>query len=277
LSIKIQQRCRGPWARAFQHALTGIGSLSSEVGHLGFGTSGIGRSEMGLRVDVGDKKVWIWTWDYDAGVTHVLKNHPEIDLILTVQYDPAKDWPTKVQPFTMFASNQIAFHSDLEKYRGIVRAQEKKYDLGFSGRVWNCRKPWWNVIDNLDWCEAIATHGQATGHNPWGDYMEQLGRWERCLILFGKGSKRCSNRREHECAALGIPMVLNYMPTYYHSFQAGIDYHYVSTPADIMELREGFPPEYWGTLSYNAFMLWGEHMSPEGIGRLFQRICKERL
>ena len=75
MDIKVQRRRRGSFIKGFHSALL---KISDGFCHP---TAGFGKHKLGLSATYGDKKVWIWTWDHDSGVRHVLKSN-KADLIL---------------------------------------------------------------------------------------------------------------------------------------------------------------------------------------------------
>jgi hypothetical protein len=257
MDVKIQASRRGTFIKAFWASLSSLADGTCEE------IRGFSRHPFGLTCEVDGKTVWIWSWDYDYGVRYMLDNNLA-DLILHVQYGSIKD--DKVKPFTMFPSGHVTFFAGLEAWREIK--SEKTHKLGFSGRVWRNRKRWFQKADYSE-----PTRGQATGFGTFEDYVKKLKSWEKCLILAGKGSKvAMSNRREVECAALGVPMVLNYQPTYYRDFSKC--YHFVKTPDDIDKL-DGYPQDYWDELAKNALDFYENNMSPEGIRSVFTQACTD--
>ena len=264
MDVKIQSTRRGMFIKAFWFSLSSLADGHCEA------LRGFSRHPFGLACEVDGKTVWIWSWDYDNGVRYVLENNLA-DLILHVQYGSVID--DKVKPFTMFPSGHVIFYSNLESYRKIE--VEKTHKLGFSGRVWRQRSRWYKKIEPMSEVYCEPTRGQATSNGTFEDYVKKLKSWEKCLILAGKGSKvAMSNRREVECASLGIPMVLNYRPTYYRDFKPC--YHFVENHRDLDTLDD-YPADYWKELADNALDFYENNMSQEGIKNLFVEICTDHF
>lgn len=250
----------------------------SEVGQV----AGVpGGMRQAIVVEYGGKRIMIHAWDYSQNLQDLTPDN--IDLVMCVQYtDALKDAPVKIVPFTMFASDQPTFYKKLPDLQKIADAQEKQYEVGFSGRLWRHRKPWWAQSVGKDWFYWENTHGQATGTGTVEEYAAKMGAWQRCLILYGKGSRTNAshNRRENECAALGIPMILNYKPHYYVPFEAGVHYTYHQVPGEL----DCYAPIPGAGLSSKerdqvdaAREYWVQNMSAPGIVRLFKQICDEQL
>ena len=241
-----------------------------------------------LQFVVDGKRVAINTKEY-SGFNH--HGSHEFDLILDCQYDPARGWRENVVPFTMFAHNMAAFHQHIEQYREIVRSQKKQYRVGWAGCSWRSRKRFLTELDGYpnifirhNW---VAKEEKRIGHGArknrtniapsYEDYLKDAGSWDWALVMFGRGSNRKgnNNQREHEFAALQVPMVLNYQPTYYEPLIAGEHYLFAKSPDDVKRLadsnREG------NQMAENAYQYWKRNMSAEGIQNLVRRICQERL
>lgn len=273
---RVPSFCRGFHAALlaeFPGATTGeakgLPTLRDENGN----KQGVGQC---MVVDYGGKRILIHTWDYTSRLN--LIPHGEIDLCMCVQYsdDLERLKNIKVVPFTMFASDQPNFYAKLDSLQAIVNAQTPQYELGFSGRTWACRKPWFKISAGFDWFYWEPTPKQATGCGTVEEYAAKLGEWRRCLVLYGKGSRTNAshNRRENECAALGIPMAINYKPHYYVPFEPGVHYTYVPRPMQIQAFGEG--DAGMGTAAA-ARDYWERYMSAPGVASLFRRICEEQL
>lgn len=261
------------FTRGFHHALL-TGMADAETGSV----RGVPGQRHSILIEYGGKRILIHTWDYTDGIKIIPPG--DVDLVLCVQYHVGLSAleNVKVVPFVMFASDQVNFYAQLDALREIVRAQTIHHELGFSGRTWGCRKPWWKVSVERDWFHWEAVHGQATANGTWGQYAAKLGTWRRCLVLYGRGSRTnaAHNRRENECAALEVPMVLNYKPHHYVPFEAGVHFIYAETPMVVDELN-GLQTGWERGMVKNARAYWVENMSNVGICHLFKKICDENL
>lgn len=255
----------------------------------------VGRDTMLVGVD--DKRVLISCDDKDNGVRNAVRDDLA-DLILQVQYTGGmadRDFGDRVQPFVMFATAMGEFHERVDEWRAIVQAarsaSEKRFRVGWSGRAWGPKQgrlPYLEALEGQEWADIERTTGQATSRGlDWPDYCRRMGTWDWALILSGPGSSPAmANRREHECAALGIPMLLNYEPVYYVRLEANEHYVKVETPEQIEEPlcgAGGGLSLYSGEhlvqkhVAKAAREYWEHNQSPAGIGRLFKQICKEHL
>lgn len=234
-------------------------------------------------VEYGGKRICIHCGDYTSEIAQ--KATGNADLVLCVQYNESlKDLEVPVVPFVMFASDQVNMYGKMDKLREIVQKQPPKYELGFSGRLWRCRKKWEQYAHDKDWFYWENTPGQATQFGTWEEYAAKLGTWRRCLILGGKGTRGAAshNRREPECAAMGLPMVLNYKPHYYEPFVGGIHYGYAKTPERLQSLNDKHTARLGLSTDekervQGAREYWERNQSPAGICRLFKQICEENL
>jgi hypothetical protein len=248
---------------------------------------GSAQSQYTAQMIVDDKTVVINTREYDFFIPAAAE---EFDLVLDVQYNPDRNWPENVQPFTMFAQRMTEFHTKLPAYRDVIQQGTKRYKVGWSGCVWSKRRrmldalgkyPWMFIRDN--W-----TNNHRAGEGPnrrqfiglsYDEYVSEVSSWLWGLVLYGRGSNRkgAGNQREHEFSALGIPMILNYQPCYYEPMVPGKHFMYARAAHKVVDMLNETSEEYAKEIAHEAYQYWKLTMSPEGICSLFKRICRERL
>ena len=243
-----------------------------------------------LQLLVDDKRVAINTREYD---NFNVPASSIFDLILDIQYNPARNWPSKIQPFVMFSRQMCDFHKNVERYREIISSNSKQYMIGWSGCHWYGRQ---YMIDGLkdcsdvffrdNWtsCKRLSGRGQVDGRRFIGpdyeDYLrDDVSKWKWGLVMYGRGSNRSGthNQREHEFAALGVPMIINYKPCYYVPFEPGKHYLLARQPGEVIALAGTLTDSDALDFKNNAYDYWKKHMSAEGICNLFRRICQEQL
>ena len=266
ISIPHHTHSRAPWASWFHHCLSAI-SKKTDVPQF----TETPRWYHGLTVDVSGKRVLIWTWDYSHGVRDALAH--DIDLVLHCQYGDVRD--ARVSPWLLFPSDAIRFTVDLPGHREAARRQPILYALGWSGRAWRNRKRWISALEQRSDCDIICTHGQATNHGSLASYYERMGSYEYALSLAGKGSTgHMGNRREVECAALGVPLIMNYDPIYIAPFEAGEHFARAQTPEDAIAITQSGAGL---SLAEAAREYYERNLTPSGICDWFRRVCEVRL
>lgn len=133
-----------------------------------------------------------------------------------------------------------------------------------SNRRWG-RPPYINYCKNDD-----RFHSQRMLVN---EYIEILKKCKWGLILQGGNKYNCDgkNTREIEYASCGMPLVLNYCPTYDFSFEPNKHFLYLEKPEDLEKL-EYINPEPYAKASEE---LWHKYFKPESAVSYLMELIHE--
>ncbi len=210
---------------------------------------------------------------------------PDLAAIVKIQCHGGDCWNhyrIPVVPWTMFHMDTLNWLENLPRYREIVAETPKTFRAGFTGVNWPCRKPWVEALKKIDGVDVNAWPTSERKHRPGTveDYVRRIATWECAICLKGKTDRWTDgkNRREVEFAGLGIPMVLNYQPTYFDPLRAGE--HYISVDASAAlgllgdRAFDGALTDAGIAVSDNAFSWWNANASREGICRSFVRLME---
>ena len=225
-----------------------------------------------MRID--GKVVGVDTWDtWDPSAAYFTKGlfseWPHMCRLLKIQYYPCKFWEKftaethiPVGPWTIFPSSEFPLgHFQWQ-------AETKKDFVGsLSGRNDRFGRQKW-----MDWCRAQPDfHVQK--HNrykvPATEFLKTMQQCEWGISLKGKQRNHDGkNRRECEFSSCGIPMVLNYIPTYPFPMQPMVDFYYVEKPEDLAALRTVDPRPF----ALASRSLYENYFSPKGMSRTLLRL-----
>ncbi len=102
-------------------------------------------------------------------------------------------------------------------------------------------------------------------------YTDAIQACKWGLILKGFHWHDGKNRREAEYSSCGIPLALNYKPTYPFRMEPNVDYLYLEKPEDLAKLRTVDPAPF----AIASQRLWKEHFSPLGAAKTLLRILND--
>jgi hypothetical protein len=239
-------------------------------------------------VRVEGKLVWIDTWDYGHPMSEYLRGvgkPVDIKLIIKIQHIFGQESLYKnvrgdipITPWTMFHSAQMSWLKRQPHFKKIYEGTKKTIDLGFTGRLWNCRKAYFTKMrqmkkagDNV-FAEKILGGSQE-------DHVRRISTWHGLLCPQGKRAGKPAtngkNRREVECASIGMPIVLNYKPNYINPWEEDVHYLRIRSPDEIPAAIEKLRNhEFARSLGANAFSWWKENASIRGVCQTFIQVCK---
>lgn len=234
-----------------------------------------------LRVD--GHYVYLDTWDCDIPTSRVDPTQPFGNIELFIKIQANDKWTAHcgvpVTTWTMFHTAQMDWLANLDRRREDRRLnaplrREQGLPWGFTGRKWGERGPWLAALR-----EAGKGHLEVwDGRARLGDTEEwvlKTHKWNAGIVICGKHGRQTEgkNRREVEFASLGIPMILNYYPTYPDPLISGKHYAFWCRPGNLTETL------YYATqnaelLASNAREWWDHNASPRGLCESFIRITK---
>jgi hypothetical protein len=187
----------------------------------------------------------------------------DVNLILKIQYYECEYWNQfqketgiPVKPWTVMPTKDFpleAFQWQSGNHKWISTVTGKNCRFG--------RQPW------TEWCEAnndFYSSGDYVVNDTLEDYIKRLESCKWGIILKGKPRNHDGkNRRECEFASCGIPMALNYEPTYTFPMVPGQHYVKLEKPEDMATLRD-IDPEPFALASRQ---LYYDHFSAYGIAK----------
>lgn len=213
-----------------------------------------------------DVLIAVDTWD---NATPSSLGHPlfdDVDLLLKIEYSPDPLWEKvarrhqlRVRPWTMFGYPAFpvgAFQWSPSGHRHLC---------SFSGDQKRGRRAWLDAMLEL----GVPVCGVQSPQ----DYIPLLQ--ETCWGVITQGRKgRCcdgKNRREHAFTSVGMPLALNYQPTYPFPMRPGIEYVFLRSPDDLQRLREIDPAPFAAA----SQRLWRDYFSPKGAARTLIKLVDE--
>lgn len=218
-------------------------------------------------MEVNGHLVGVDTWDTYAPTSHLVKGdyfdniYKNVEMVLKIQYYKCDQWNKAAQKihrpirsWTIFPSNKFkleAFkwaYSD-HKLMAILTGRNDRFG----------RQPW------VDWCneqpDFVAGHKLRLSDD---EFIAKLASSRWGLVLKGLARNHDGkNRRECEFSSCGMPLVLNYTPTYEFPMQPGVHFVLLNKPEDLASLRYIDPRPY----AYMANELYNDHFSPFGMAK----------
>lgn len=277
-----------PWNRGLMECLHGLRDYGlAEVEFIDAPKiTGVPRAGCGNLVQADERWIYLDTWDHSRPLDQVLK-YPEkwpvpIDAAIKIQKSPRwnADNPRNVpvRTWTMFHMDQMDWLRKVDRRRKEVAVGKKIHGISFSGRVWNERKKWMQAMRGVMGAHVESWEGRRRSGSVDG-YVSMLAASKAAFIIQGKHDAMTDgkNRREVECASLGVPMVLNYEP-FYELDPLIPGEHYVKvdrcTPGDIAEAAE----TAWTRreeLTEAARDWWDRMASRKGVALSFFRLLAD--
>ena len=225
-------------------------------------------------------------WDH-ASPTCYLLNNPNIPkfyldnnvCILKIQYCLSevnnynkiyKQTNIKILPFIMFANHTF----ELENFKYDINYNHK-YNYIITGKPWRHRLSWIRQAQhmeygpsNIDTTHTLGEHSNLIDNLNFYEILKE-SRWG--LILKGKGCGG-KNRREVEFSSLGMPLALNYIPSYPFDFVPNKDFILLERPEDLIKLNS-IDPTLFAERSKQIYI---QYFSPEfGIYNSFKKAYEE--
>jgi len=236
------------------------------------------RTENMSVVDLDGKLVAIDTWD-DAQPTHALYGAGEwseggslefVDLLLKIQWQAGPFWDTftaetgvPVSPWTIFPSREwelggfrYNLHDD-HQYVGLI-----------SGAMRSGRGEYFDAARAAD---DFYVPDEQTKERDWERFWAAARSCRWGISLKGKRGTDGKNRREIEYASCGVPLAMNYCPSYPWHMEPGRHFVLLESAADMLALRLIDPAPYAAA----ADEIYREYWSPPGMARLFAGLVEE--
>lgn len=278
---------RHPWNRGLVRSLLKLGDFNladvnmGKLPHIGRISDEIGlpRSHTGTIIQVNDKYVYLDTWDFGIPsiiiLMHLDKIPIKLSAVIKIQkgIKPFPNEEIPVLPWSMFSSKHTLWLENQPKYREAYLSSKKEYKIAYTGRNFHFRRIWIEEIKRLGGFTFVWPRIPKDSRD---DYVTKMCQWESSLILKGKTDSRTDgkNRREVECASIGMPMIMNYKPHYLNELVPGKHYIYVKTHSEIEKALETLTPDFAAELGNNAYEWWKANASDEGLCRTFIQVLE---
>ncbi|MCE9531548.1 MAG: hypothetical protein K8T89_10570 [Planctomycetes bacterium] len=189
----------------------------------------------------------------------------DLDLLIKIQWKQSRYWRMfqrrcriPITPWVMFPSSTfpLAYFSwEPNGHRYLANA------LGRPRR----RSHWHDYFRKNE--------GIAVGMVQFSEYLEIVRSCKWNLILAGKmAGGDGKNRRETEGLSCGMPLAMNYRPSYPFPFVEGTHYVYVDTPESVCKLDRIDPVPFAAA----SRRLWEEIYEPKAMASLLFRLIRER-
>jgi hypothetical protein len=213
-------------------------------------------------IQINDMLIGIDSWDTLRPTITLASNFgkeiPKPQVIFKIQYKP-KVWDKferetgiKVRPFSMFPS------SDFPLGTFQWTNSPKKYKCSVSGTYRSGRDKWASALGKY------PEYHIKNGKQPMASYIDVLKNCQYGLILAGlHGGGDVKNRREVEFSSVGLPLVLNYTPSYPFPFVDGVHYLRVRKAKDLIGLDAN-----WEELSRQSSFIYNSYFSEKGLAEL---------
>lgn len=247
------------------------------------GLEAFSRANQGCWIFADDARIYLDTWDFRHPTACLLDRKDllvDCRLILKIQRRVDYEWRDRtdipVLPWTMFHTAQMDWMTKLPYRFDLCASPAKRFRAGFSGRAWPVRRPWLDALSRLHAVDVQTWDGRerigGNGAEGADVYVRRMATWEVSVVLQGKHDHATDgkNRREVECASLGIPMVLNYRPYYMDPLVPDMHYVFCPTPKDLDSCIEDARIR-GSELSSAALRWWTRNASVEGVCQSFVR------
>lgn len=126
----------------------------------------------------------------------------------------------------------------------------------------------WGRPPYIEWCRKNGNYH--TDRIVVEDFVKVLENCKWGLILQGGNKANCDgkNTREVEYSSCGVPLVLNYIPTYDHPFIPNKHFLYIEKPSDLKRLETEDPRPYAKASSD----LWENLLKPSSAAKFLKRL-----
>lgn len=195
----------------------------------------------------------------------------DVKMVLKIQYRNNGYWNTfhgktgiLATPWTVMPSR--VFPMEFFKWENKAH----KYFVSTTGRN--------NRFGRGKWVDACKARGdcyipdQHINHKDDMEvYQEVLRNVRWGLVLQGLPRSDGKNRRETEFGSCGIPLALNYKPTYPFEFEAGKHFVYTPDPKDLAALATIDPEPYSKAITE----IYNKYWSPAGMSNLLLDLCRK--
>lgn len=167
-----------------------------------------------------------------------------------------------IKPWTIFPSSFFPL--------SFFKWEEKpfKYTCSMTGKNNRFgRRPW------VDWCKTqpdFYTKEDYVSTDKLEDYQEIMKSCKWGISLSGRRGA-FKNRRECEVTSCGMPLAMNYEPSYEFEFKAGKHFVLLKKPEDLATLRDIDPKPF----AEAATQVYNDHFSPVGMANHLIRMVKD--
>lgn len=225
-----------------------------------------------------DAKIGLDTWDTYAPTSSYLDAgffnsgiYRDLDLIVKIQYynctywgDFIKNTKIPVKPWIVMPTRDFplrCFQWENKKHKWITTVTGKNCRFG--------RQPW------TDWCsnnQDFYYSGSYIVNNTLEDYISILKNCKWGMILKGKQRRHDGkNRRECEFTSCGIPLAMNYKPTYLFEMEPNKQFILINKPEDLAKLRDINPEPF----AQASRQLYYDHFSDYGAAKTLIKIVEQ--
>ncbi len=231
------------------------------------------------QMEVAGKMVGVDTWDTHRPLSDFVNRGcfepagacAHLDLVLKIQAQKddlhwssvARKIGVPIRPWTIFPSGEFPL--------GAFRWTDQRafaYTASLSGKNDRFgRQPW------ADWARHqpdFQLRDHARPKENLHDYMAMLADCKWGVILHGRWDAY-KNRRECEFTSCGMPLALNYVPSYEFEFEPGSHFFLLHRPEDLALLREVDPVPFAAA----STQVYRDHFSPAGMAGHLLRMVKE--
>lgn len=215
------------------------------------------------------KVVGVDTWDtYEPTATYLeeglFRSFGGLNLhrLIKIQHYPCEFWMRfsqetgiKVVPWTIFPNSEFPLGSfewkeGEHKFLGSITGRNER----FGRQIW------------IDWCkenkEFYATSDLVGKRNSMEDYVKLLEDSKWGVILKGKKKNHDGkNRRECEFSSCGMPLAMDYIPTYTFPMVPEVDFVFLKEPEDLLRLKHIDPAPF----AARSKRIYEERFSPKGM------------
>ena len=153
---------------------------------------GVRRHEHSFLCKVENKFVLIDTWDFSDpgyGWLQGVGNDIDIKCILKIQCSRNSNYVKKrnvpIFPWTMFHMCQQEWLANLDEFRSRYSSSDKRYDIGFSGRMWGWRSAWKTKLESMSNAQFYGYPRTPPGHFTTYVY-DRMINWKIGLSIIGK-------------------------------------------------------------------------------------------
>lgn len=204
------------------------------------------------------------TWDTDSPTVNCWKAgyfspggmFADAALVLKIQWEPKPIWQQfteetgkTITPWTMFPSREFPLEWFRWQAHGphLYLATLTGAERFGRGAFKDIAQHWPNIYSK--------PRGQK---DPIADYLRILETCKWGVSLVGKRGTQNKNRREVEFASCGMPLALNYIPSYPFPFQPGTHFVFLKEPRDLSRLATMDPRPF----AERSIALWRDHFCP---------------
>jgi len=226
-------------------------------------------------IQVDDIRIGLDTWDTYSPLCNYFDNgffdniFKDIKLIIKIQYYDCTFYKgftektgIKVSPWTVMPTKNFpleCFQWENKSHKWITTVTGKNNRFK--------RQPWTKFCE--DHKDLFYSSGAYTVNDNTDSYIDRLKECKWGMILKGKTRNHDGkNRRECEFTSCGMPLALNYVPTYPFSFKPKDNFVLLEKPEDLLLLKDINPEPY----SRASRDLYYSHFSTFGIAKTLLNI-----